>query len=187
MRATAACLFVTHGYDGVSLDEIVRVAGGSKTNIYAFFGGKEGLFLAAIEHACGQILAPFHEVELDGLGLEAGLARLGEALLDQLLTPRHLALFRLVIGETARFPQLGALWYRSGPGVTQARIAAFIRARRPGIDDDHAADLARMFHDMAVQDLLHRALFAPDLPSARERTRIVARAAVLVVREAERG
>ena len=171
----------------MSLDAIVRQAGGSKTNIYAFFGGKEGLFLAAIEHACGQILAPFHEVELDGLELDAGLVRLGEALLDLLLTPRHLALFRLVIGETGRFPQLGALWYRSGPGLTQGRMAAFIRARHPGIDEAHGADLARMFHDMAVQDLLQRALFASERPSAQDCRRIVAQAAVLVARELEPG
>src|ERR1700733_4105475 len=37
-------LFVKKGYDNVSIDEIIGVVGGSKATIYAWFGGKEGLF-----------------------------------------------------------------------------------------------------------------------------------------------
>ena len=37
------------GYDGVSVDDIVREVGGSKTNVYSFYGGKDGLFLAVMD------------------------------------------------------------------------------------------------------------------------------------------
>ena len=156
LRTVAAPLFLARGYDRVSLDEIVRAAGGSKTNVYAFFGGKEGLFRAVIEGECREILAPLQQLDLDGLALEAGLSRLGKTLLDLVLSPRSVALFRLVIGETGRFPQLGAVWFAGGPATSQRAIADFLATLMP---EREAAVLARLFHDMAVQEVLHRALF----------------------------
>ena len=44
----AAPLFLKKGYDNVSIDEIIGVVGGSKATIYAWFGGKEGLFEAVV-------------------------------------------------------------------------------------------------------------------------------------------
>ena len=43
---SANTLFLKHGYDAVSLDDIVQHAGGSKTSIYKYFGNKDGLFSA---------------------------------------------------------------------------------------------------------------------------------------------
>ncbi len=48
LRARAAVLFLERGYDSVTVDDIVREVGGSKGSVYSFYGGKEGLFLAAI-------------------------------------------------------------------------------------------------------------------------------------------
>nr|WP_309486517.1 TetR/AcrR family transcriptional regulator [Ancylobacter mangrovi] len=184
LRRVAADLFLARGYDGVSLDAIVAEAGGSKTNVYAFFGGKEGLFEAALAHACADILAPMDAVRVEGLSLEEGLARLGRALLDLLLTPRSVALFRIAISATGRFPRLGAVWFASGPATSQAIFARFIAARlgempsRDGQPAD-AAVLARLFHDMTVQELLHRALFEPAAgPAARDEAARTAAAAV---------
>jgi AcrR family transcriptional regulator len=39
----AAPLFLKHGYDNVSIDDIIEVVGGSKATVDAWFGGKEGL------------------------------------------------------------------------------------------------------------------------------------------------
>lgn len=43
-------LFLEHGYDAVSLDDIVNHAGGSKASIYKYFGSKEGLFTAICDY-----------------------------------------------------------------------------------------------------------------------------------------
>ena len=45
-------LFLKKGYDNVSIDEIIGVVGGSKATIYAWFGGKEGLFEAVVRQKC---------------------------------------------------------------------------------------------------------------------------------------
>ncbi len=43
-------LFLQHGYDAVSLDDIVNHAGGSKASIYKYFGNKDGLFTAICDY-----------------------------------------------------------------------------------------------------------------------------------------
>ena len=38
--------FLERGYDGVSVDDVMREVGGSKTNVYSFYGGKDRPFFA---------------------------------------------------------------------------------------------------------------------------------------------
>src|SRR5712671_218369 len=56
----AAPLFLKKGYDNVSIDEIIGVVGGSKATIYAWFGGKEGLFEAVVRQKCGDVVLAIH-------------------------------------------------------------------------------------------------------------------------------
>jgi AcrR family transcriptional regulator len=182
LRAVAAGLFLAHGYDGVSLDEIVRAAGGSKTNVYAFYGGKEGLFLAAVEARCRYLQERLVARDLAGLGLEQGLRALGRDLVALLMEPEHLALYRLVIGGTARFPGLGAVWYEHGPLASRATIAAFVALHAGELAQGaRPEDVARAFHDVAVMDLLHRALLGEDVPDEAERERAVEMAVRVVL------
>src|SRR3954471_4221687 len=67
----AAPLFLKKGYDNVSIDEIIGVVGGSKATIYAWFGGKEGLFEAVVRQECRDVTMAIH---VDAAGsLEAQL------------------------------------------------------------------------------------------------------------------
>jgi AcrR family transcriptional regulator len=164
IRAVAAELFLAHGYDGVSVDEVVRRAGGSKANVYRHFGGKEGLFAQVIEDLCAEILAPLAALDTADLPVDEALRALGRRLLGALLQERHLAFHRLVIAEAGRFPALGQVWFRQGPQTSGRILAAFIKAQqeagrlRAG-DPDRAAAL---LHDMLTFDLLHRALTSTD-------------------------
>lgn len=169
LRARAGELFLERGYDGFSLDELVRDVGGSKGAVYSFYGGKDGLFVAAVAEMMEQVTAPVKRVALDGLAVEDGLRRFATELLAMLLQPRHLALQRLVIAEGRRHPQVAADWYRVGPRATHAVLAGFLAAAqargavRAGLDP---AAVAVLFHDMVVFDLLTRALAGADSPDA---------------------
>ena len=63
--------------------------------------------------------------------------------LRAVMKPRLLQLRRLVIGEAARFPQLGRLFYERGPGRTIDALATiFERLASRGaleLDDPHLA------------------------------------------------
>ncbi|HEV3391098.1 MAG TPA: TetR/AcrR family transcriptional regulator [Solirubrobacteraceae bacterium] len=52
----AGAIFARAGYHSASMDEIADSAGVSKPMVYAYFGSKEGLYLAYIERAGGELL-----------------------------------------------------------------------------------------------------------------------------------
>jgi AcrR family transcriptional regulator len=161
LRSRAAELFLERGYDGVSLDDLVRDVGGSKSAVYSLYGGKEGLFIAVMEGLIGAVALPVRQLGLQGLSLKAGLRKFGETLLVALLHERHLATQRLVIAEARRHPALAESWYREGPAVAHGVLQDFLAQQvelgriKAGLDHQRVAIL---FHDMIVFDLLNRAL-----------------------------
>jgi len=165
LRACASELFLARGYDCVSVDDIVREVGGSKTNIYRFYAGKDGLFLAVMEDLSQSIALPLQHLKLGGLPFEVGLRKFAKTLLTVLLQEPHLAFQRIVIAEALRHPQLALTWYQNGPALTQSVLKSFLTEQqvlgrvRQDVDP---ARVAVLFHDMVVFDLLSRAMTAID-------------------------
>ncbi|MGO9818375.1 MAG: TetR/AcrR family transcriptional regulator [Acidocella sp.] len=161
LRARAADLFLERGYDSVTIDDVVRDVGGSKGSVYSFYGGKDGLFLAAMDDTLNDLTLPLKRLELKSLSLERGLSEFAGTLLSVLLQERHLAFQRLVIAEAMRHPQVGLNWHQHGPAATRAILAGFLANQqalgrvRPDADPARAATL---FHDMITFDLLNRAM-----------------------------
>jgi len=157
---TATDLFLAQGYDAVTIDEVVRVVGGSKTSVYKTFGGKEGLLSESVQQMCTNFLIAFNQLDVSRLGPADGLRVLGATLMRTLLEDRHIAFQRLIIAVSGRFPELARVWFESGPGRSRAAIAAFIAAKqRSGELRPVAPDiLAIQFHDMIVTNALYRAL-----------------------------
>jgi AcrR family transcriptional regulator len=150
-------MFLDQGYEAVSLDTLIAKVGGSRRNIYRHFGGKEGLFLAAIASMSEEQAAPLKSlrIPLSGNPAEA-LLLFGRAMLERVLLPRTLALHRLMIAESSRFPELARTIWRSGheqaanilaEWMTQQQKAGVLRNGQP----PHV--LARQFVDLAVADV----------------------------------
>jgi TetR/AcrR family transcriptional repressor of mexJK operon len=160
LLAIASELFLVKGYDGVTLDEIVAAAGGSKSTIYKHFHGKEGVFVAAIEALCSEILSKiFLSKPYDG-SLREALRVIGLAIYDGILSPRAIELQRLVIAEAHRFPEVSRIWYENGPASSYRWLAAFLAEReRSGevrIFDTRTA--AVLFHDMLIYEIHQQVL-----------------------------
>src|SRR5471030_1019419 len=94
----AAERFLASGFSAVSVDELVASAGQSKTNVYSWFGGKEGLFLATIDRLLDSMVVPLVDNGFASLPLSEGLHALAEAVLKIVLGKNALALHRLIIG-----------------------------------------------------------------------------------------
>jgi TetR/AcrR family transcriptional repressor of mexJK operon len=77
LLATASELFLAKGYDGVSHDEIIAAAGGSKTTIYSYFKGKAGVFVAAFSALCDEILAKLFRTKACSMTLREALQEIG--------------------------------------------------------------------------------------------------------------
>ena len=64
LQKVAAELFLKRGYEGVTIDKIVELAGGSKSTVYSEFGGKCGLFISSIENLCRRRINPLQRLTM---------------------------------------------------------------------------------------------------------------------------
>ena len=62
MLALAAKVFLSHGYDGSSIDDLVQATSVQRGSIYKAFGSKRGLFLACLQLTAHQLE---HENRID--------------------------------------------------------------------------------------------------------------------------
>lgn len=156
--------FLGSGYGAATMDDIAGRAQVSKQTIYHHFGSKEMLFAAMIEERCEHFLAPIAQVETGSGNLADVLRKLGVDFLERALTPESLALHRLVVAESARFPELGQLTYESGAKRIVARLAAFLSAHdgRNGLSFADPALAAEQFFGALLGFLQIRAILCND-------------------------
>ena len=99
-------LFLSKGYAGASVNEIVRLAGGSLATLYGEFGSKEALF-AEIMRQRAHIMYGWDDAEcFKQKTPRDALRTLARRLLDRALSEESLALYRIAISEGPRFPEL---------------------------------------------------------------------------------
>ena len=113
------------------MDAIADRAAVSKMTLYRYFESKEALFAGLIEESCAKILQQDPGVPLEGLAPREALRRFGMQLLETVYAPETLALHRIVLAEVNRFPELGRLFYQSGPERNIAAVATYIASYMP--------------------------------------------------------
>lgn len=106
-------VFLDSGYANTSMDRVAAEAGVSKQTIYSHFQDKERLFIALIERVT------IHKFQIQ-FGLEplqgeppVLLRRLAEVFLNKMGDQDYISLVRVVIAESARFPELAQLYVRT--------------------------------------------------------------------------
>jgi AcrR family transcriptional regulator len=160
LQKVAADLFLKRGYEGVTIDKIVEVAGGSKSTVYSEFGGKCGLFISSIENLCRESNEPLAKIDYTGLDLEASLKRLSFHILKLITAKRSVDLHRLAIGEAANCPEVGEAWYTHGPAKTASFIRSLLESRRKELRKTAIPidRIAVILHDSLTGDILYRLL-----------------------------
>jgi TetR/AcrR family transcriptional regulator, mexJK operon transcriptional repressor len=159
-------LFLQHGFSAFSVDELIRQIGGSKSNVYRYFGDKQGLFAAVVQAMCSDILSELRALDVSRLSLEEALQQFASVLLRCLLRPRHLAFQRMIFAESERLQPVVARWWESGPRWSQASIVQILREHadpaRPA-DDAELDRRAIYLHDMLVTHPVMRATLGAPL------------------------
>ena len=160
LQKVAADLFLKRGYEGVTIDKIVEVAGGSKSTVYSEFGGKCGLFISSIENLCRESNEPLAKIDYSGLNLEESLKKLSFHILKLITAKRSVELHRLAIGEAANCPEVGEAWYKHGPARTASFILALLESHREELRKTTIPmeRVAVMLHDSLTGDVLYRLL-----------------------------
>lgn len=170
----AAEEFFERGYVATSIDAIIQRAGGSKRNIYNEFGNKEGLFLALVEANADAALASLELDEIDSRDLRETLTKFGLHLLAVYMSPTLIGIYRTIVTEATRFPDLAKSFYERGPGRTTLRLAVVLETakERGEIKSDDTLRLAGHFVGM-IRDNLHLQVILglrapPSVAEARE-------------------
>ena len=122
----AAAAFARDGYEGASMSDIAAMAGVSKGTLYNYFAGKKELFSAFMHRECAsQVL-----LVLDGMDpsapAEVTLRRIGRRVVDMLASESGLLIYRMVVAEGRKFPELAKAFQDAGPRPGMARMAALI-------------------------------------------------------------
>lgn len=176
----ATTLFLRHGYQGTSVEDIASMATVSKRTVYNNFGDKERLFTdivlgitATAEQFATELVGELHDVDDD---IATALSDLARRHLAAVTRPQVLRLRRLIIAESGRFPQLAREYHRRAPGRVLAAIATALGSLADRgvlrVPDPNRA--AEHFSFLVLGATLDRAMFeGPDTALAdAERDRI---------------
>jgi AcrR family transcriptional regulator len=152
----ATDLFFARGYGATSIEAVVQRARVSKRTFYHRFEDKATLFGAVLHRIVESLRPPPAMPIVTGSGLADVLRRLAGLIVHAAVTPQALALHRLIVGESARFPKLAAAV--TGEGATQEAIGLIAnvlaheaRARTLALDDP----------DIAAEQFLYLVMSAP--------------------------
>ncbi len=109
----ASDMFRSQGYD-VSMDAIASTANVSKQTLYNQFGSKEDLFKAMVADRAAAMRAPLqvHALERHPRDMLADVARQYYA---HACTAYELSYYRMIIGASLQFPEIGEAYYEAGP------------------------------------------------------------------------
>jgi AcrR family transcriptional regulator len=121
-------LFLRDGYGATSLEAVATAAGVSKRTLYARFTGKAALLQAVVARLVTQWLPAFDAEIGQGGGLRDTLLGAATVMLATALTPQALELYRLIIAEIGRFPELAEVMHEAGAGAGTDRLAGVMAA-----------------------------------------------------------
>lgn len=156
-------VFLSQGYVAASVNDVVRIAGGSLATLYAQFGSKEGLFLAMLDEAIQTALAPLGEIAASHRPLREGLQAIGETFLERVISPGGTAMYRLVISEGAKFPAVVLQYQALGPDRVRGIVRSYLEERQAAgevvLTDADAA--ATAFLDLVASTYRARAAWDP--------------------------
>jgi len=168
---TATREFLLHGYGATSIESVAREARISKRTFYHRFDDKPALFAAVVHRIIDRLRPAAGMPRLSGATLEEILEVVAGLILRAALAPEAVALGRLIVAESARFPELAAAV--NAEGSTQEAIGLIAglleRERAAGrLALDDPAFAAEQFLHMVKTVPQRRAmgLGAPLSPSA---------------------
>lgn len=159
--------FLEHGYAGARIDRIVAAAGVSKATVYRHFADKEALFTALIQRMAGTAKL-FQQHDFPALQEEPAvfLKRVATRMLDNVTqNPQEQSLFRMIVGESGRFPELAQALVQNIDKINLDLLTQYF-ATHPKLQFANPEVAARMFmgtliHFVMLRDILHGETIVP--------------------------
>lgn len=168
----AAEVFWARGYEAASIEELTEALGIKRSSLYHEFGGKEALFLAAIDHYIDELVAPCLDRLNKGRRLTDDLSDFFDAILDLTCRPtgpRGCLVASVLTDAVEASPQFREKLIACMNALDATFADRFEQARKAGDlpDDANIETLAQIFVSFS-QGLTLRARSGVSLNSLRE-------------------
>ena len=121
--------FLAQGFDGTSINDIVKAAGVSKGTVYAYFSSKEKLFEALVYQDRRTQAEQSTVVLDDGRPVREVLYDFGLTIVKLMSSEESIAQVRTVVAVADKFPEIGRSFYEAGPAFAIAKVGAYLSRR----------------------------------------------------------
>jgi AcrR family transcriptional regulator len=124
----AKAIFLQEGFGLATMDDVAAAAGVGKQTVYRHFGSKEALFAGLVRFMCAEVgSVASARGEQSDRSAEVELRELGWLLVRNLIAPDSLGLYRAIVAEAGRLPELGEIFYENGPKLVRGIAARILR------------------------------------------------------------
>ena len=151
-------IMLRDGLGGTTLDRVAAEGGIAKMTLYRHFPSKEALFEGLVIATCeymrqGLENAPSADIDKPSANRLADELR---AFTSALIEPDALALYRLIVAEGWRFPELARIFDQSGMQVIRRRIAELLETG--GVAANRSMQVAADVVALTLGDAYQRAV-----------------------------
>jgi AcrR family transcriptional regulator len=180
---SARRVFFTDGFGAATIDKIAVDSTVSKATIYRYFESKQEIFAALMREGTdgSRLIPPF---DWTGQTPAETLTRIGTGIVHRMLDPESMQMFRLMVAESARFPELGAAFEKEGPRRGQKLIEQYLATLTADgiLEIENAALAAAQFVGLCQAGIFMRAQLTNHSPSEREIERAIDSAVTVFLR-----
>ena len=151
-------ILLRHGLGGTTLDRVAAEGGIAKMTLYRHFPSKEALFEGLVTAMCAYMREDLENAPSPEIDKPAAdrLAEELRAFAAALIEPDALALYRLIVTEGWRFPDLARVFDQSGMRVIRRRIAELLETG--GVPANQSAQVAGEVVAITLGDAYQRVL-----------------------------
>ena len=178
--AGARDVFMSHGFEGASVDEIAKQAGVSKATLYSYFSDKKLLFMEVAKSECSKQAEEILSETSDDDPLEEVLLQIANRFVEFITSDFGQRVFRICVAESDRFPELGQAFYESGPMLMRGHMIELLHAaqERGEVEIDDFQLASDQFAELCKADLHPRMVFSVSRTFTEDETSRVANGAV---------
>lgn len=110
----ALVLFGEKGFEGTTMEEIAAKVGVSKASLYMYCSGKEDLLVQVLQESDFNLYSRRVTLGENTEDWKEEVKKIGRSYLKISTQPERVALLRTVIMESAKYPEIGRLYYEKG-------------------------------------------------------------------------
>jgi AcrR family transcriptional regulator len=122
--------FAGSGFAATSMDSVAKRAGVSTKTLYRLIPNKAALFEAMVTNRMDRFVSVVRLRACDGSNVEAALREALLACADLMLVGEVIALQRMILAESDKFPDIAETFYKSAMQRTVATLAKWLRTQR---------------------------------------------------------